>query len=253
MGVPIVSVGNLIAGGAGKTPVTAALASRFEDAAVVLRGYGRKSRGLVVVSHRGEIKSDVESSGDEAMLLARSLPKASVIVSEDRIAGIERAKELGAKAIFLDDGFGACVEKLDLLIDPDPPNRRCIPAGPYRYPRSFLQKADLVLKEGRDFIRKVSVKNRAKKMVLLTAIANPQRLDPFLPEGITARYTFCDHHYFSEAELAAIWQKERPDTFLVTQKDAVKLENFSYPLSVLELSVKLHRRVIEAVERHIKG
>ncbi|MDQ7047067.1 MAG: tetraacyldisaccharide 4'-kinase [Sulfurovum sp.] len=83
-GLPIVSVGNLMVGGSGKTPFVIALASRFEGVTIISRGYGRLSQGLIEVSRRGKILVNVEQSGDEAMLMAESLPHCSVIVSEDR-------------------------------------------------------------------------------------------------------------------------------------------------------------------------
>ena len=104
-GIPIISVGNLIVGGSGKTPITIELASKYENVCVILRGYGRASKGLQIVSLEGKILVDVKTSGDEAMLLAGSLPKATIIVCEDRIKAILKAKELGCKIIFLDDGF----------------------------------------------------------------------------------------------------------------------------------------------------
>ena len=245
------SIGNLIAGGSGKTPLLIELAKNFDDVAVVLRGYGRASKGLVKVSERGSILVDVATSGDEAMLIAKALGRASVYVSEDRALGIEAAKRDGAKVIFLDDAFHHSLLKFDILIDTDPPNRFCLPSGPYRLPRSFLKRADLVLKEGKDFKRNVSIKNPTQKMVLLTAIANPARLDPYLPKNIK-KYTFEDHHTFTKAELDAIWQKERPTSFLVTSKDLVKLEQFNYPLSLLELSIELNPEVLEAVKNYVK-
>ena len=83
-GMPIVSIGNLLVGGSGKTPFVIALASRYSDVTVISRGYGRKSKGLIEVSREGEILCSVEEIGDEAMLMAQSLPNASVIVSENR-------------------------------------------------------------------------------------------------------------------------------------------------------------------------
>ena len=65
-GIPIVSIGNLIVGGSGKTPLTVALAKRYSNPAIVLRGYGRKSKGMHVVSDGNKVLCDVSSSGDEA-------------------------------------------------------------------------------------------------------------------------------------------------------------------------------------------
>ncbi len=245
------SIGNLIVGGSGKTPFLIALAKEFDKIAVVTRGYGRESKGTFVVSRWGEIVCDVTKSGDEAMMIAKSLPKASVIVCEKREEGIALAKELGAQAVFLDDAFHAPIKKFDIVIDPNPPNRWCLPAGPYRLPRFFLQKVDMVVQEKRDFWRRSRVRNATPKMVLLTAIANPKRLDSFLPQ-VVAKYYFVDHHFFTQQELQDIWQKERPTSFLVTPKDAVKLERFSYPLSLLELEIELKPKIIKRVQKYLK-
>lgn len=249
--MPLISVGNLIVGGSGKTPLLIELAKHFEDVAVVLRGFGRDSKGLVKVSERGKVLVDVATSGDEAMLLAKELKNASVYVSEDRREGIEAAKIDGARVIFLDDAFHHCLMKFDILIDVATPNSFCLPSGPYRLPRIFIKKGDLVLREGKDFKRVVRIKNPTQKMVLLTAIANPSRLDPFLPKRIK-KYTFEDHHAFTKEELQAIWEKERPTSFLVTSKDLVKLEQFDYPLSLLELQLELDPKVIEAVKNFVQ-
>jgi len=239
-------------GGSGKTPLIAALAKEYADAAVVLRGFGRKSRGVQVVSERGRVLCDVECSGDEAMELARALPKASVIVSEDRLQGIAKAKEMGAKVVFLDDAFGKCIEKLDILIDLSTPNPLCLPSGPYRLPRTFLRNADIVVREGRDFRRKVWIENPTQKMVLVTAIANPKRLERFVPSDIP-HYYFADHHDFSAEEIAAIWEKESPISLLVTAKDAVKLQKFGYPLSLLRLELAIDDRIRKKVANYIRN
>ncbi|MDC0932694.1 tetraacyldisaccharide 4'-kinase, partial [Arcobacteraceae bacterium] len=160
-GIPVISIGNLLIGGTGKTPVTIALAQEYEHAAIVLRGYGRISKGLYVISLKGKILEEVTISGDEAMLLSRSLPNATVIVSEDRVNAILKAKELGAKVIFLDDGYGKHeILKYDLLLRPkvEPTNIFCLPSGGYRDSKMMYSFADCVLKEDIDFTRKVSFK-----------------------------------------------------------------------------------------------
>ena len=65
-GVKIISIGNLNVGGSGKTPLVTTLASRYKNVAIILRGYGRESRGLYVVKNRDDILCDVSVSGDEA-------------------------------------------------------------------------------------------------------------------------------------------------------------------------------------------
>ncbi len=222
-----------------------------KDAAVLLRGYKRASRGVLVVSEMGEILCDEKESGDEAMMIAKVLPQASVIVSENRDEGIKRAKELGAKVIFLDDAFHKCYEKFDIVIDVKTPNRFCLPLGPYRLPRFFLRYANLVVKEGRDFTRNVTIQNPTAKMVLVTAIANPKRLLSFIPKDMPY-YFFPDHHRFSKEEIDAIIQKERPTSLLVTAKDIVKLQKFGYPLSLLQLQLEIREEIIAKIDSYIK-
>ena len=71
-GLPVVSIGNLVVGGSGKTPFVIALASRYVDVAVISRGYGRKSKGLVQVSQKGEVLCTVKRVGMK-LCLWRSL------------------------------------------------------------------------------------------------------------------------------------------------------------------------------------
>ncbi|WP_200762205.1 tetraacyldisaccharide 4'-kinase [Nitrosophilus alvini] len=253
-GIAVVSVGNLLVGGSGKTPFVIELAKRYGDCAVILRGYGRKSSGMVVVSERGQIKTDVKTSGDEAMLIAKSLPQASVIVSEKREDAIGYAKEKGIKVVFLDDGFGKChIKKLDILLKPetDPKNGFCLPSGPYREPKSFEKYAHIVAREGEDFRRIVNIENKTENMVLITAIAKPQRLDRYLPENIEKFY-FADHHYFEKEEIGEIVKKTGVDSILTTQKDEVKLEKFGFKLSVMRLKMDIDEKILEKVDKYIK-
>jgi tetraacyldisaccharide 4'-kinase len=251
--VPIISIGNLIVGGSGKTPITIALAKDKEDVFIILRGYKRNSKGLIMISDKGEILTDVASSGDEAMLLATSLPKASVLVSEDRVAAILKAKSLGAKVIFLDDGFSKSqIKKLDILIQPPLPhsNNFCLPSGPYREPKSLYHKY-LTLKEDRDFVREVTIENPTNRMVLVTAISKPQRLEPFIPAHIERVY-FPDHHNFSQRECDAILREYQADSLLTTTKDAVKMQDFGIELSLLKLNITLKEDVKKNIDSFIE-
>ena len=252
LGIKVVSVGNLTVGGSGKTPLVCALAQHFDGAAVVLRGYGRQSRGLRVVKNKKEVLCDVDTCGDEAMVYATKLPDAIIIVSEDRKEGIQKAKELGAGFVILDDGYSKHhIEKLDLIIDVPTSNSFCLPSGPYRE-KLWSGKKAVVLQEGKDFTRHVTLKNPTQKMALVTAIARPQRLDRFLPDSVTAKHYFEDHHAFSKEEIASIFQEDQPDSLLVTLKDYVKIERFGYPLSLLDLDVKISPDIIKAIESYLK-
>ena len=249
LGISVVSVGNLNVGGSGKTPLVSALAERYENAAVVLRGYGRQSKGLLVVKAEGAIQCDVGACGDEAMIYAHKLPHAIVIVSEERKAGIRKAKEMGAKIVFLDDGYSKhTIKKLSFLIDVKSKNSRCLPAGPFRE-RLWNKKEVVLVYEEKDFKRVVELKNKSDKMSLVTAIARPTRLEPFLPETVSKNY-FEDHHLFSKSELEEILQKDSSDSLLVTYKDFVKIESFGLRVSLLDLHVEVDPRIFKIIDTY---
>lgn len=251
-GLPIISVGNLNVGGSGKTPLLSAIASQYEKSAIILRGYGRESHGLVVVKDTNAIHCDVATSGDEAMIYAHKLPNAIVIVSEDRKVAIQKAKEMGAEIVFLDDAYSKHdIKKLDLVIEVGTPNNFCLPAGPYRE-RLYASKNVLVLKEEKDFKRVVTLKDRCDKMSLLTAIARPQRLDRYLPEVVSKNY-FEDHHAFTKEELEEVLARDGSDSLLVTYKDYVKVSSFGLELSLLDLDVEVDASIFETIGRYIEN
>ena len=148
--IPIISVGNLTLGGSGKTPLVQALFKEFSGelkTCIILRGYGRKSRGLLEVALGGRVLCDVRQSGDEAMEYALFLRGANVIVSEDRAAGILRAQTLGFELVILDDGFSKFnISKFDILLRPQsaPKLPFCLPFAAYRYPPFFYKFADFI-------------------------------------------------------------------------------------------------------------
>ncbi len=253
--VPIVSIGNLTVGGSGKTPFVIALAKRYSGAVVVSRGYGRKSRGLVEVSRNGEILVDVFASGDEPMLMATSLPNASIIVSENRNLAVERAIANGAKVIFLDDGFNRVnIKKYEILLFPKRvKNYMPFPSGAFR--EFFFMKylADISLHEDREYKRIVTLLNPTKKMLLVTAISNPERLKPFLPQGVVAEIFLDDHSYFNEEELKIKMEEIGATSLLVTEKDEVKMLAFKLPLSVMQLELEIKNEILDKIDRYIKN
>ena len=251
-GIPIISVGNIIVGGSGKTPVTINLASKYEDVCIILRGYGRASKGLQIVSLRGKLLVDVKTSGDEAMLLANSLPKATVIVSENRVTAILKAKELGCKIIFLDDGFSKYhISKFNILLRPkdEPTNIFCLPSGGYREPKGFYAQADIELLEGKDFRRVITIKKDENikelpnKTLLITAISKPKRLLEYLPKDIKM-ISFPDHHTFTKEEILQIQKEYKDYAILTTGKDLVKLKEFNIKnLYLMDLEIKIDENV----------
>jgi len=150
--VPVISVGNVSAGGVGKTPFVELLIEKLSHRgplSVVSRGYGRKSNGTVVVSDGHGIVSSVENSGDEPMQFAHRYRELIVVVDEQRVRGAQKAIELGARIILLDDGFqhrylerdlDIVILSADEILDGDV----LLPAGNRREPFSSLKRADVI-------------------------------------------------------------------------------------------------------------
>ena len=253
-GIPIISVGNLVLGGSGKTPFIIEIAKDYPKSCVILRGYGRKSKGLKVVSKEGEILEDIITSGDEAQMLAKMLPQSTIIVCKNRQKAINEALNLGAKIIFLDDGFRFNFKKLNILLRPklEPYFSFCIPSGGYRELKSAYSKCDILAKEEEDYKRVVKLLNPSEKMLLLTAIANPSRLDSYLP-NIVGKIILKDHSYFDKEKILSEYKRLDATSLLVTQKDAVKLESFALPLSILHLELEINPKIKEQIKNYIES
>jgi len=152
---PVVSVGNLVVGGTGKTPVTAYLARLFREqglrVAILSRGYGGRRRGVTCVSDGERRYYQPPEVGEEAFWLAASLPGVPVYTGPDRYeAGMAAWRDLCPDLFLLDDGFQhfQLARDLDIvLLDANRPfgNGRLLPAGPLREPVSTLGEADVAI------------------------------------------------------------------------------------------------------------
>ena len=152
--VPVISVGNLSAGGSGKTPLVELLAKRLmlagRKVAIVSRGYKRESSGTVVVSNGAVQCAEASAAGDEPAQMAVKLTGVVVIVDERRARGAEYAIEkFGANVIILDDGFQhrSLKRDLDILVLPveevEEPGWM-FPAGNRREPITSIKRASLI-------------------------------------------------------------------------------------------------------------
>lgn len=154
--VPVISVGNLTVGGTGKTPITKFVVQFLRDhcnkrVAIVMRGYRRKSKGLLVVSDGVSTFVDTDTSGDEAQLYAQELADVIVVCDEERVRGAKAAIELGAEVIVLDDGYQHLPIHRDiniLLIAANEPTGSIIPVGRFRETSSAAFDADVILVTG---------------------------------------------------------------------------------------------------------
>lgn len=158
LGVPTVSVGNITAGGTGKTPLVAFVArvlaeEKGERVCILTRGYRRENeRERVLVSDGEKILAGARQAGDEPFELARKLlGKAAVIADANRVeAGNWALENLGATRFVLDDAFQHLKVKRDLnivCIDAANPfgNKKLLPAGILREPLRNLRRADAIV------------------------------------------------------------------------------------------------------------
>jgi tetraacyldisaccharide 4'-kinase len=154
-GVPVISVGNMTAGGTGKTPLVEYLVgqclSRNIRVAVVSRGYGRTSSGVTVVSDGRALYAAAETGGDEPVQIARRFPAAIVVVGERRVEAATRAvKDLGAGLVIMDDGFQHRYLHRDLdivVVDAgkDVRHNPLLPRGTRREPLHSFRRAGVVM------------------------------------------------------------------------------------------------------------
>ena len=257
-GVKVISIGNIIVGGSGKTPFAIALIDYLlKDnpnlkITYISRGYGRESKGLVEVKRNNEILCNVAQSGDEAMLVALE-SNCDVIVSENRAKAIKKAQKNQSNLIILDDGFSKVdIKKFDILLMPkEIKNPLPLPAGPFREFSFMKKRANLILQEEKDFKREVKCIDCNERLLLLSAIANPKRLDRFLPKNVVAKYLLSDHSYFNKDDILKKMQEHNATKLLVTQKDFVKLKEFKLPIALLKLKLQINLEKLEPIKRYI--
>jgi tetraacyldisaccharide 4'-kinase len=251
--VPVICIGNLVAGGAGKTPVALAvgqyLRARGANPHFLLRGYGGRLPGPVQVDPQRHSARDV---GDEALLLAAAGPS---WVARDRAAGGLAALRDGAGIVVMDDGFQnpGLFQDLSLLVVDGAygfGNGRVMPAGPLREPiADGLDRADAVVVMGPDRAGISATVAKTAEIPILGASLTPTpaaealagcriiafagigRPEKFfdslaaLPCTLVATHPFPDHHRYTDDELAALRRDAAgSDALLVTTaKDAARL------------------------------
>lgn len=152
---PVISIGNLCAGGSGKTPLVAYVAgwltARGERPVILSRGYARRSadESITVVSDERQVLATLDRAGDEPLWLARELPGVPVVVGADRYrAGMAALEQFHPSVFVLDDGFQhlGLARDIDVLIVSDDDVRdRPLPTGRLREPLSAAMAADVVV------------------------------------------------------------------------------------------------------------
>ncbi|MDR1694492.1 MAG: tetraacyldisaccharide 4'-kinase [Lactobacillaceae bacterium] len=260
--VPVICIGNLTAGGTGKTPVAISVAEILQESRLnpffVSRGYGGKLKSIPV-DNKIHIAEDV---GDEPLLLSK---QARVIIDSDRYKAAKIAADIGANIIIMDDGFQNPYLRKNLsfvVVDGGFGfgNERPIPAGPMRENLdNGLKRADAVIIIGKDTkhiakrvgnipvfkgTMKPALKTlKGKKVIAFAGIGRPQKFYDTL-QSLEAKLVetidFPDHHNYTKEELEKIIHKSQGlnAKAYTTSKDFVKIplelrENFN----VLEIEI----------------
>jgi len=280
-GLPVLCVGNFIAGGAGKTPTAIALVQmlqgRGEKPFVLMRGYGGRLAGPVEVDPD---RHDAAAVGDEPILMARHV---RTVIARDRVAGAKLARGLGASVIVMDDGLQnpALSKRLKLAVVDGlggVGNGLCLPAGPLRAPLAGqLAETDAVIvigkgkagvevaKAARDQGKPVlsarlepektaAERLRGRKVLAMSGIGRPEKFTATLREigaNIVAERAFGDHHAYSAADIAAVLAEATQLEALIatTEKDWTKLAALWPAAEAARLVVLPVRLVFEAPER----
>ncbi len=269
--VPVFCVGNLVAGGAGKTPLALDLGSRLSAGGhrvhFLSRGYRGTEAGPIRVDPDDHTAYDV---GDEALLLAASAP---TWVSRDRALGCRWAMEDGADIVIMDDGFQnpSVAKDLSLLVVDGAfglGNGRLLPAGPLREPIAHgLGRADAVVILGEDRrdvagqIRRHSPRPlpilaarlrprpdagrlKGRTVVAFAGIGRPSKLFETAKEvgcRVASTHAFPDHHAFRGEDLKRLdlEAKAADALLLTTAKDAVRLpSDWRSRVEVLTITVE---------------
>ena len=259
----VLCVGNLTAGGSGKTPIAMALAqllkARGRRVVFLSRGYGGRLRGPIAVDPAAHSADDV---GDEPLLLAAHAP---TVVSRDRARGAALADRLGADVIVMDDGFQNFQLAKDVslvVIDAETAfgNGHLIPAGPLREPvEQGLARADGVVIIGNSVVALpafrgpiiraglralVSEQISGRSVVAMAGIGRPEKFFATL-QSIGARIerkaAFGDHHRYTVHELQTLkrFAANSGALLVTTEKDFVRLDADSRK-GIVPVSISAH-------------
>jgi tetraacyldisaccharide 4'-kinase len=260
--VPVICVGNLVVGGAGKTPVVESIArmliARGQHPAILSRGFGGAVSGPTLVDAARHTSHDV---GDEPLMLAHIAP---VWVARDRAAAARAAYAAGADCLVMDDSFQnpGLAKDLSLLVIDGAyglGNGRVLPAGPLREPAAqSLARADAVVLMGEDRAGVVRHLHKpvlhaalapvngadfaGKSVIAFAGIGRPEKFFATLDAcnaRLIARYGFPDHHAYSDADLRGLTAEATAKrAFLVTtEKDRARLTP-SWRARIAALAVK---------------
>ncbi len=268
LSAPVVSIGNIRVGGAGKTPFVIALGELLNQRGIsfdiLSRGYGRVTKGVRFVDPEGT----PQEYGDEPLLISRRLG-VPVVVGEDRYAaGIEAERNWGPRLHLLDDAFQhrRLARQFDIvLLTPDDFRDVLLPAGRLREPLSSLRRADAIVLAGPlpqdvplipvpniwHVARNLRFDNAPQNPVAFCAIARPQNFFSQLrAQGVNpiAEIRFRDHHRYTPSDLhrlLRVAQSNNAGGFVTTEKDAINLGSLAAQLPALSIA-RLQTTILHA-------
>lgn len=219
--VPVISIGNLTAGGTGKTPVTAFVAQLLTTAGkkvgIVSRGYGRLSKGTVWVCREGVLLVSSDEGGDEPVELAMRIPRVSIVVGESRFLAAEKLlQSVSVDVILVDDGFQhrQFHRDIDILVQDLPSwlsNRFQLPSGRFRESWKHAKSADaLIWTKGSIAQQTEAEKSGLGYLPESTFLAERQKVSPvpvgnLFSDGVEGKkfFAFCGiglpTHFISDA------------------------------------------------------
>ena len=281
--IPVICIGNFVAGGSGKTPVAIALKnliaqhSVFQSPAFLTRGYGGEVQGPEIVSPQSP---DPEMWGDEALLLAHHAP---TIVAKDRAAGGQYAQDTGSDLVILDDGLQnySLVKDISFCVIDGLSgfgNKQLLPAGPLREPleRGF-EKIDACILIGEDtrsirqdipphipvFSARLLPTNlgdlpASVPYLAFCGIGIPEKFKKTLEDNqfhLIDFRSFPDHHPYSRDDLSELVQSalNQNARLLTTEKDYVRIPEFHQKSMIDVLSVEVVFDSPADVVNFIKG
>ena len=268
--VPMICIGNLTAGGAGKTPTALYIGKRLKTKGVnaffLSRGYGGKLEGPVLVNQK---KHQAIHVGDEPLLLAEILP---TVVAKNRVSGANYAISKGAQAIIMDDGFQnrSIIKNLSLLVVDGLRgfgNGRLIPAGPLRErPQEGYKRAHAVIVMNKTtgtpklptdrpafYARtfpKDSANFKGKKLFAFCGLAYPQKFFEMLGTTgarVMKEVAFADHYQYTPLDMRKLLLQSYVESAILvtTAKDFVRIpERFRDSVAVFDMDVEFEEPAI---------